>query len=68
MQAPLEDDTPADALAGVEGPDHGEDLKASDEAITFMSSIGELTCFLSSLAYRVKDRHCVCLRISTTWF
>ncbi|XP_053186629.1 ciliogenesis-associated TTC17-interacting protein [Scomber japonicus] len=37
MQAPLEDDTPA--LAEIEGPDHGEDLKASDEAITFMSSI-----------------------------
>ncbi|XP_044074962.1 ciliogenesis-associated TTC17-interacting protein [Siniperca chuatsi] len=39
MEAPLEDETPAGALAGIEGPDHAEELKASDEAITFMSSI-----------------------------
>lgn len=39
MEAPLEDDTPAGALTGTEGPDYGEELKASDEAITFMSSI-----------------------------
>ncbi|XP_022610961.1 ciliogenesis-associated TTC17-interacting protein isoform X2 [Seriola dumerili] len=39
MEAPLEDETPAGALAGTEGPSHGEELKASDEAITFMSSV-----------------------------
>ncbi|XP_035860940.1 ciliogenesis-associated TTC17-interacting protein [Sander lucioperca] len=39
MEAPLEDETPAGALAGIEGLDLGEKLKSSDEAITFMSSI-----------------------------
>ncbi|XP_032386801.1 ciliogenesis-associated TTC17-interacting protein isoform X2 [Etheostoma spectabile] len=40
MEAPLEDETPAGALADIEGlVDHGEKLKSSDEAITFMSSI-----------------------------
>ncbi|TMS09720.1 Ciliogenesis-associated TTC17-interacting protein [Larimichthys crocea] len=38
MEAPLEDETPAGALAGIEVPDHGEELKASDEALTLMSS------------------------------
>uniref|UniRef100_A0A3B4TKH9 Ciliogenesis-associated TTC17-interacting protein n=1 Tax=Seriola dumerili TaxID=41447 RepID=A0A3B4TKH9_SERDU len=42
MEAPLEDETPAGALAGTEGPSHGEELKASDEAITFMSKPAEL--------------------------
>lgn len=45
MEAPLEDEAPAGTLAGTEGPNHGEELKASDEAITFMSSIGELFSF-----------------------
>ncbi|XP_056247674.1 ciliogenesis-associated TTC17-interacting protein [Seriola aureovittata] len=35
MEAPLEDEAPA----GTEGPSHGEELKASDAAITFMSSV-----------------------------
>ncbi|XP_070775739.1 ciliogenesis-associated TTC17-interacting protein [Enoplosus armatus] len=35
MEAPLEEETPADALAGTEGPE----LKASDDALTFMSSL-----------------------------
>ncbi|XP_045907799.1 ciliogenesis-associated TTC17-interacting protein isoform X2 [Micropterus dolomieu] len=39
MEAPLEDETHAGALAGIEGSDHGEVLKASEEAIAFMSSI-----------------------------
>lgn len=41
MEAPLEDDTAAGALVGIEGPEPGEQLIASDEAVTFMSSIGE---------------------------
>lgn len=43
MEALLEDETHAGALAGIEGSDHGEVLKASEEAIAFMSSIGELS-------------------------
>ncbi|XP_019961909.2 ciliogenesis-associated TTC17-interacting protein isoform X1 [Paralichthys olivaceus] len=39
MEASLEVKTPAAALTVGEGPSHGEELKASDEAITFMSSI-----------------------------
>ncbi|XP_037642683.1 ciliogenesis-associated TTC17-interacting protein-like [Sebastes umbrosus] len=39
MEAPLEDETPAGAAAGIEGLELGEELKASDEANTFMSSI-----------------------------
>ncbi|XP_040911412.1 ciliogenesis-associated TTC17-interacting protein [Toxotes jaculatrix] len=39
MEAPLGDETPAGALAGTEGTSHGEELKASDEALTLMSSI-----------------------------
>ncbi|XP_034469222.1 ciliogenesis-associated TTC17-interacting protein [Hippoglossus hippoglossus] len=39
MEASLEDKTPAGALTVRQGPSHGEELKASDEAITFMSSI-----------------------------
>lgn len=47
MEAPLEDETPAGTLADIEGPDHGEEMKASEEAITFMSSVGEFfsVCF-----------------------
>lgn len=41
MEAPLEDETPAGTLADIEGPDHGVEMKASEEAITFMSSVGE---------------------------
>ncbi|XP_039999902.1 ciliogenesis-associated TTC17-interacting protein [Xiphias gladius] len=39
MEAPLEDGPPVGASAGSEGPSRGVELKASDEAITFMSSI-----------------------------
>ncbi|XP_037314206.2 ciliogenesis-associated TTC17-interacting protein isoform X3 [Pungitius pungitius] len=39
MEAPLEEETPAGALAGIEGLDLGGELKASDEALTFLSSI-----------------------------
>ncbi|XP_030259615.1 ciliogenesis-associated TTC17-interacting protein [Sparus aurata] len=39
MEASPEDETPAGTLAKTEELDHGEDLKASEEAITFMSSI-----------------------------
>ncbi|XP_054452150.1 ciliogenesis-associated TTC17-interacting protein [Anoplopoma fimbria] len=39
MEAPLEDETPAGALAGIEGLDLAMELKASDEALTFMSSV-----------------------------
>ncbi|XP_076601084.1 ciliogenesis-associated TTC17-interacting protein [Chaetodon auriga] len=39
MESPLENDPPADALAEAEGPDHGEEMKASDEAVTFVSTI-----------------------------
>lgn len=48
MEAPLEDETPADGLAGTEGPSNGEELKPSAEALTFMSSIGE--CVFSILS------------------
>ncbi|XP_068594320.1 ciliogenesis-associated TTC17-interacting protein isoform X2 [Cebidichthys violaceus] len=39
MEAPLEDETPGGALAGIEGLDLGVELNASDEALTFMSSV-----------------------------
>lgn len=39
MEAPLEDE----AAAGAPGPEPGEELKASDGALTFMSSIGKLS-------------------------
>lgn len=39
------DETLAGPLAEVEVPDNGEELKASDEAITFMSCIGEFIFF-----------------------
>ncbi|XP_034744710.1 ciliogenesis-associated TTC17-interacting protein isoform X2 [Etheostoma cragini] len=40
LETPLEDETPAGALADIERLlDQGEKLKSSDEAITFMSSI-----------------------------
>ncbi|XP_051268519.1 ciliogenesis-associated TTC17-interacting protein [Dicentrarchus labrax] len=39
MEAPLENKTPAGALEDIEGAGHGEELKTSEEAITFMSSI-----------------------------
>ncbi|KAM6919959.1 ciliogenesis-associated TTC17-interacting protein [Lycodopsis pacificus] len=39
MEAPLGDETPAGALAGIEGLDLGVELKASDEALTLMSSV-----------------------------
>lgn len=45
MEASPEDETPAGALAKTEELDHGEDLKASEEAITFMSSIGEFRMY-----------------------
>ncbi|KAM9349974.1 ciliogenesis-associated TTC17-interacting protein [Symphorus nematophorus] len=35
----MEDEPPAGASADIEGANHGEELKASDGAITFMSSI-----------------------------
>lgn len=41
MEPPEEEETPAGASAGIEGAEPGEELKASDEALTFMSSIGE---------------------------
>ncbi|KAF0047306.1 hypothetical protein F2P81_000939 [Scophthalmus maximus] len=44
---PQEDETSAGAVAGIGGPGPGEDPKASDEAIAFMSSIepaGMLKC------------------------
>lgn len=49
MEASPQDDTPAGAFAKTEELDQGEDLKASDEAITFMSSIGEFNSVLSML-------------------
>uniref|UniRef100_UPI0037E99484 ciliogenesis-associated TTC17-interacting protein n=1 Tax=Semicossyphus pulcher TaxID=241346 RepID=UPI0037E99484 len=39
MEAPLENESPAGASAGIQGADHGEELKASDGAVTFMSDI-----------------------------
>lgn len=45
MEASPEDETLAGAFAKTEELDHGEDLKASEEAITFMSSIGELIMY-----------------------
>lgn len=45
MEASPEDETPAGTLAKTEELDHGEDLKASEEAITFMSSIGEFIMY-----------------------
>lgn len=41
MEAPREEETPAGAVAGMEGLDLGGELKASHEALTFLSSIGE---------------------------
>ncbi|KAG7227337.1 hypothetical protein INR49_000342, partial [Caranx melampygus] len=38
MEDHLEDETPVGALAGTGAPRHGEELKASNEAIAFMSS------------------------------
>lgn len=58
MEAPLEDETPAGALAGIEGLDLGEKLKSSDEAITFMSSIGELSVYFVGNS-RGSERNCV---------
>lgn len=63
MEAPLEDQTPAGALAENEGPDHEEVLKGSVEAITFMSSIGEYSVYFPGFS-EVLTRE---LRISTTW-
>lgn len=37
----VEDWTPACASVETEGPEPGEEMKASAEALTFMSSIGE---------------------------
>ncbi|XP_040027797.2 ciliogenesis-associated TTC17-interacting protein isoform X1 [Gasterosteus aculeatus] len=39
MEAPREEETPAGAVAGMEGLDLGGELKASHEALTFLSSI-----------------------------
>ncbi|XP_071348725.1 ciliogenesis-associated TTC17-interacting protein isoform X2 [Trachinotus anak] len=39
MEAPLGEEAPAVAVAGTDGPSRGEELKASDEAVAFMSSI-----------------------------
>lgn len=68
MEAPLEDETPAGAVARTEGPEDGEELKASDEATTFMSSTGELSAhFPGESAVSTGGRDCVPLRVSTTW-
>lgn len=48
MESPQESETPAGALKEVEGPDHGEEMKASKEAITFVSSIGEFSVYFLS--------------------
>lgn len=37
----MEDETPAGPSADAEGPDHAEEIEASEEALAFMSSIGE---------------------------
>lgn len=69
MEAQLEDESPAGALAGTEGPEHGEELKASDKATTLMSSIGELSAHSpGESAVSTGDRNCVRLRVSSTWF
>ncbi|XP_047446154.1 ciliogenesis-associated TTC17-interacting protein-like [Mugil cephalus] len=39
MEAPPEDQSPVGVTAETEGRNHGQELKASDEAIAFMSSI-----------------------------
>ncbi len=43
METPLEDETPVGALEENNAPDKGEELKVSDEAVAFMSSIGEFS-------------------------
>lgn len=54
----MEDETPAGSLTGFEGL---EELKASEEAATFMSSIGEFVqcTFLANLCTS---------EFGTTWF
>ncbi|XP_020505632.2 ciliogenesis-associated TTC17-interacting protein [Labrus bergylta] len=39
MEAPLEEERPTGASVGIEGADHGQELKVSEEAVSFMSSI-----------------------------
>lgn len=69
MEAPLEDETPAGALAGIEVPDHGEELKASDEALTLMSSFGEFSVyFLVYSKVSPEAMNSALLRVGTTWF
>lgn len=48
MEAPLEDVTPQ-GTSEVEGLDHGEEKKASEEALTFMSSVGEFCLYFGLL-------------------
>lgn len=61
METPLEDVTPQGTSAEIEGLDHEEEKKASEEAITFMSSIGKF-CLYFGLLETVR------LKVSTTWF
>ncbi len=57
MEAPLEDETPAGALAGTEGPDHGEELRASDGATALMSGIGELSAHFPGAEHHLVLAH-----------
>lgn len=41
MEAQYEDQTPVGTLADTEGPEHGAQKTASEEALAFMSSVGE---------------------------
>lgn len=69
MDAPLEDETSVGTLADSEGPEHGAERKASEEAIAFMSSVGEfLAYFLGFSEVSTGDTNCARLRVSATWF
>lgn len=70
MEAPLEDETPVGTLADSEGPEQGAERKASEEAVAFMSSVGEFfsVYFLGFSEVSTGDTNCARLRVSATWF
>lgn len=71
MELPVEDETPVGASSGIEAPEPGEELKASDEALIFTSSIGECAAsmYLSVGQFEVSGRYRICVRprVNTIW-